>query len=156
MKKFNTAGMLAVLMLCLTACGSGTDAGETDMNSLTLVKNGSVENTIVESFDKEYYDLEGLNTMIGDSIEQYCAQNPTAEITLTRSEVTDDKVKVNMKYDSAATYMGYNPTLINNNVKTLVRTPNQGRRAFITLPVIIFIISALLLVASIVILFVLD
>ena len=29
MKKFNTAGMLAVLMLCLTACGSGTDAGET-------------------------------------------------------------------------------------------------------------------------------
>ena len=53
MKKFNTAGMLAVLMLCLTACGSGTDAGETDMNSLTLAKNGSVENTIVESFDKE-------------------------------------------------------------------------------------------------------
>ena len=112
MKKFNTAGMLAVLMLCLTACGSGTDAGETDMNSLTLAKNGSVENTIVESFDKEYYDLEGLNTMIGDSIEQYCTQNPTAEITLTRSEVTDDKVKVNMKYDSAATYMGYNSELL--------------------------------------------
>ena len=32
MKKFNTAGMLAVLMLCLTACyGLGTDAGETDI-----------------------------------------------------------------------------------------------------------------------------
>ena len=50
--------------------------------------------------------------MIGDSIEQYCTQNPTAEITLTRSEVTDDKVKVNMKYDSAATYMGYNSELL--------------------------------------------
>ena len=67
-----------------------------------------------------------------------------------------DNRREEMTDKDSATYMGYNPTLINNNVKTLVRTPNQGRRAFITLPVIIFILSALLLVASIVILFVLD
>lgn len=57
----------------------------------------------------------------------------------------------------SASYMGYNPTLINNNVKNLVRKANQNKKAaFVTLPVIIFILSALLLIASIIILFVLD
>lgn len=112
MKKFNTAGILAVLMMCLTACGSSTGARETGISTLKLDKNGSVEHTIVESFDKEYYDLDGLNSLIGGSIEQYCEENPTAEITLTGSEITDSKVIVNMKYDSAASYMGYNSQLL--------------------------------------------
>ena len=108
MKKLKAAGILAVLMIWLTACGSGADAGQETMNSLTLDKDGSVENTIIEGFDKDYYDLDGLNTMIKDSIEQYCRQNPTAEITLKGSEVSDGQVRVSMKYDSAASYMGYN------------------------------------------------
>lgn len=108
MKKLKAAGILAVLMIWLTACGSGADAGQETVNSLTLDKDGSVENTIIEDFDKDYYDLDGLNTMIKDSIEQYCRQNPTAEITLKGSEVSDGQVRVSMKYDSAASYMGYN------------------------------------------------
>ena len=68
-----------------------------------------------------------------------------------------DNRREEMTDKDSATYMGYNPTLINNNVKNIVGMPRQDRKAaFITLPVIIFIISALLLVASIVILFVLD
>ena len=112
MKRFNMAGILAVLLMCLTACGSGTDAGETSKSTIKLAKNGSVENTIIESFDKEYYDLEGLNTLIGDSIEQYCEENTTAEITLTSSKIADSNVVVDMKYDSAASYMGYNSQLL--------------------------------------------
>lgn len=112
MKKLKAAGILTVLMMWLTACGSGADAGQETINSLTLDKNGNVENTIIESFDKEYYDLDGLNTMIMDSIEQYCSQNPTAEITLMRSEVTDGQVRVTMKYDSAASYAGYNSEIL--------------------------------------------
>lgn len=54
----------------------------------------------------------------------------------------------------SATYMGYNPTLINNNVQSIVG--NHRKSAFISLPVIVFILSAVLLIASIVILFVLD
>ena len=54
----------------------------------------------------------------------------------------------------SAPYMGYNPTLINNNVQSIVG--NHRKSAFISLPVIVFILSAVLLIASIVILFVLD
>lgn len=108
MKKLKAAGILAVLMVWLTACGSGTDAEQETVNSLTLDKDGSVENMIIEGFDKAYYDLDGLNTMIKDSIEQYCRQNPSADITLKGSEVSDGQVRVSMKYDSAASYMGYN------------------------------------------------
>ena len=54
----------------------------------------------------------------------------------------------------SATYMGYNPTLINNNVHSIVG--NHRKSAFISLPVIIFILSSILLVISVVILFVLD
>ena len=108
MKKLKAAGILAVLMVWLTACGSGADAEQETVNSLILDKDGSVENMIIEGFDKDYYDLDGLNTMIKDSIEQYCRQNPSADITLKGSEVSDGQVRVSMKYDSAASYMGYN------------------------------------------------
>ena len=108
MKKLKAAGILAVLMVWLTACGSGAYAEQETVNSLTLDKDGSVENMIIEGFDKDYYDLDGLNTMIKDSIEQYCRQNPSADITLKGSEVSDGQVRVSMKYDSAASYMGYN------------------------------------------------
>ena len=108
MKKLKAAGILAVLMVWLTACGSGADAEQETVNSLPLDKDGSVENMIIEGFDKDYYDLDGLNTMIKDSIEQYCRQNPSADITLKGSEVSDGQVRVSMKYDSAASYMGYN------------------------------------------------
>lgn len=108
MKKLKAAGILAVLMVWLTACGSGVDAEQETVNSLILDKDGSVENMIIEGFDKDYYDLDGLNAMIKDSIEQYCRQNPSADITLKGSEVSDGQVRVSMKYDSAASYMGYN------------------------------------------------
>ena len=58
-------------MVWLTACGSGADAEQETVNSLILDKDGSVENMIIEGFDKDYYDLDGLNAMIKDSIEQY-------------------------------------------------------------------------------------
>ena len=76
---------------------------------------------------------------------------------IDNSLMKKDNRREEMTDKDSATYMGYNPTLINNNVKNIVGMPRQDRKAaFITLPVIIFIISALLLVASIVILFVLD
>lgn len=62
---------------------------------------------------------------------------------------------IKMENKDAITYMGYNPNLINSNVKSLVKRPNKNN-AFISLPVIIFILSAMLLVASTIILFALD
>ena len=75
MKKLKAAGILAVLMVWLTACGSGADAEQETVNSLTLDKDGSVENMIIEGFDKDYYDLDGLNTMINDSAASYMGYN---------------------------------------------------------------------------------
>lgn len=65
-----------------------------------------------------------------------------------------DEQNNEMYAKNSATYMGYNPTLINNNVHSIVG--NHRKSAFISLPVIVFILSAVLLIASIVILFVLD
>lgn len=110
MKKLGTAGILAVLAVMLTACGAKTDTEKAAnaINTLTLEKDGSVQNIIIESFEQEYYDLDGLNTMIQDSIAEYKKQNPTAEITLVASELMDGQVCVTMKYDSSNSYMGYN------------------------------------------------
>ena len=65
-----------------------------------------------------------------------------------------DEQNNEMYEKDSATYMGYNPTLINNNVRSIVG--NRRKSAFISLPVIIFILSAVLFVASIVVLFILD
>lgn len=60
----------------------------------------------------------------------------------------------------SALYNGYNQTLINQNVRKLVKVKGSRNShksaAFARLPVMIFILSALLLIASIILLFVVD
>lgn len=59
----------------------------------------------------------------------------------------------------SAVYPGYNPTLIQSNAKKLVKVKgvhNGKSAAFVHLPVIVFVLSALLLIASMILLFVMK
>ena len=60
----------------------------------------------------------------------------------------------------SAMYPGYNQTLINQNVKKMVKVKgvrgSNKSAAFVSLPVVIFVLSSLLLIASIILLFVIE
>lgn len=113
-------------------------------NTLEEVRQEIQENASKE--EKNTY----LSSLPKDNIYRGDIENSL----LNKKENHQNRLNDEMSEKDSATYMGYNPTLINNNVRSIVG--NHKKSAFVSLPVIVFILSAILLIASIVILFVLD
>ena len=136
-----------------------------DVTSSVVGKNESVSN-MVDSVDSVPQNtLEEVREKIEESSlekeENDKYSSAPLKDNIYRGDVDNsilnkkkDEQNNEMYEKDSATYMGYNPTLINNNVRSIVG--NHRKSAFISLPVIIFILSAVLFVASIVVLFVLD
>lgn len=114
MRKFTVTGILMLLIACMMGCGADSSEGEELVTSVSLQKDGSIKGVIVEDFDKAYYDVNALETMIQEAISDYDKQNPTAEITLESCEMleNENKVKVVMTYDSAQSYAGFNSKIL--------------------------------------------
>lgn len=108
-----------------------------------------VRQEIQENSSKEEKSTD-LSSLPKDNIYRGDIENSL----LNKKENHQNRLNEEMREKDSATYMGYNPTLINNNVRSIVG--NHKKSAFVSLPVIVFILSAILLIASIVILFVLD
>ena len=136
-----------------------------DVTSSVVGKNESVSN-MVDSVDsvpqntlEEVREKIEENSLEKEEKDKY--SSALLKDNIYRGDVDNsilnkkkDEQNNEMYAKDSATYMGYNPTLINNNVQSIVG--NHRKSAFISLPVIVFILSAVLLIASIVILFVLD
>ena len=113
MKKYKIIGVLASLVLGMTACGTGKDlVGDALMNSVSIAKDGSIESMIVEDFTESYYNVEDLNQMIQSTISDYQKVAPESVISIEACEMVDQKVKVVLKYNDAAAYTGYNSELL--------------------------------------------
>lgn len=109
-----------------------------------------VRQEIQENSSKEEEKSTYLSSLPKDNIYRGDIENSL----LNKKENHQNRLNEEMSEKDSATYMGYNPTLINNNVRSIVG--NHKKSAFVSLPVIVFILSAILLIASTVILFVLD
>ena len=61
-------------VLCLLAgCGGGESVPE--RNTVSIQKDGTIRQTIVEQFEPEYYDIEELNTMAQEKIARLGSTN---------------------------------------------------------------------------------
>lgn len=116
----------AILMICfcmlgLTACGEVVDLDQetktkkvkdevaATTSSISIEKDGTISNTIVEDFFESYYDEDGLKAMIKSSITKYNAENaPNVNIKLKSCTVKDGVVNVLMEYGDYQTYAGFN------------------------------------------------
>lgn len=115
MKKFMRVGktfalVLCVLVLGLTACGNETkeNAGEAQISSVSVKKDGSISSRIIEDFAQSYYDTDGLKAMIETSIAEYKAQNSQAQISLQKCEEKQGVIEVLMEFGSDRDYAGFN------------------------------------------------
>lgn len=112
MKKYGIfAALLCLLCFWMTACGvSRAESDNLQESSLTIQKDGSILNVIVESFGQDYYSVEGLSDMIQTNIEDYVSRHAFASITLQSAAlILDDScVRVELQYDSADTYAAFN------------------------------------------------
>ena len=73
-KKVISAMLSGVLMLSLAGCGKAAKLPETVVNtSLVVEKNGKVVSYLVNTFDKDFYSLDGLTQMVQEEAEEFNA-----------------------------------------------------------------------------------
>lgn len=115
MRIHNLRGM-AGLLLCtavLTGCGVAKLPDTVEHTSLSIDKTGAITSYTVGVFDKEYYDLEELQTMGREEVAAYNTEHQTGDaVPLTLEQVAelpgeDGSVMVSYRYDSAETYRNY-------------------------------------------------
>jgi hypothetical protein len=109
MRKF-IGVMLVTCVLGLTACGFGdTSANNSTVgSSITINKNGSISNSIVEEFEESYYDIDSLKTMIETSISEYNNRNSGAGISLKSCKMVNSMANVTIEYGNYSAYSGFN------------------------------------------------
>lgn len=95
--------MIAVTLgavCCLVGCNAEK---EKEITTLTLQEDGSIVHTIVESFDRNYYDADELSAMADQKIGDY-----GGTVACESVETKDDKVIVKMTYGTGEDYAGFN------------------------------------------------
>ena len=113
-KKFLTAGLSGLLILSLTGCGQAAKLPETVENtSLVVEKDGKVTSYLVNTFDKDFYNLDGLTQMVEEEAEEFNAthteatENPMNVKTVQMLE-EGDTVQVVQEFADTESYADYN------------------------------------------------
>lgn len=99
------AVVLAVLCsVMLPGCGT---SAEKEITTITVEKDNSLTSTIVEVFDRDYYDADDLKEYTLDAVAAYNTASGGA-VSVSKVEVKDGVVEVEMKYGNAQDYAGFN------------------------------------------------
>lgn len=106
MKKLACVMLLACLTAAgLTGCTKGNDAKQT---TLYVDHNGRVTSAIVESLDKDYYDMKELQDWTQQEVDAYNKENGDDAVVIKKCEKEDKNAKVTLEYASMKDYSEFN------------------------------------------------
>lgn len=105
--KFLTA-MLVIIMAAyfVTGCGDGSSEDGAEMDMLSVKKDGSIEQKIIDQFEMDYYDIDELAAKAQEKIDGYTEAE--GDIILQSAENNDGKIVVKMIYKSGEYYEQFN------------------------------------------------
>lgn len=105
MRKIISSMFCILLVFALSSCGlfSGPDT-----NTVFVKKDGTIIGTLVETFDKKYYDKKELENYINEEINDYKKSTGKSTIKLKSFKVKDKKAKVEIQYETAKDYKEFN------------------------------------------------
>lgn len=98
------AAVLLLVLLMLTACGS---AEPEEISTIEVQKDGSIIQSTVGSFDKDYYSKEDLESFAKEEIQSYSASGDGTIELSDISMLDDGNVKLTLKFDNSETYMAF-------------------------------------------------
>lgn len=113
-KKCLTTVLSGILVLSLSGCGQTAKLPEEVVNtSLVVEKDGEVISYLVNTFDKEFYSLDGLEEMVKNEAEEFNAAHtdtPEEALTVKTVQALGDgaMVQVVQEFDSTDSYAEYN------------------------------------------------
>ena len=103
MKKSVCLGLLIGLLSIMAGCGSSVP-GE---NTIAVDKKGKITDTIVEDFDKDYYDSEELQSEIEEELAKYNQNYASDPITLKKFAVKDGQATLQLLFTESKYYEEY-------------------------------------------------
>lgn len=103
MKKCIRMWFLALGILLLAGCGSAVPGDDT----ISIDKKGRVTCTVVEDFDKDFYDADELKAMIDEDIADYNVNFGQDHLKLKKYEVKNGIAVLQTQFDEAKYYADY-------------------------------------------------
>lgn len=127
-KKIFTICISCFLVLLCACAGNPADAEET---TITVSKKGRVFERIVESFGKDYYNIEELKGEFSRSVSDYNNSIGDEEISLKNIELKESKVYVDLDFKGPSDYEKFvGETLF---IGTISDAYDEGYRMDVTL-----------------------
>ncbi len=111
MQKFLLYTVLAFCLIFTAGCKNKERIISVDevKNNTILVKNdGTVQSATVETFDKEYYNLDELKTFITDQIGKYNQTNGQDAIVFGSLDLKDGNAVLILNYSNLEHYKTFN------------------------------------------------
>lgn len=105
MKKWISSICLLVVTLLLGGCGSSFNPSA---SCLYIQKDGKLTQAIVESFEKDYYNLTEFESMMKKELNAYNQKFGEEKITVQRLEEKNDTLYLLLDYEDSDTYSEYN------------------------------------------------
>ena len=103
MRKAIQVWLLMVGLVLLAGCGSKVPEDDT----ISVDKKGRITCTVVEDFDKDFYDAEELEALIKEDIADYNLNFGQDHLTLKDYEVKDGIAVLQTQFDEAKYYADY-------------------------------------------------
>lgn len=111
MKKVTLVLLGTLFLVVMTGCGKNKvsiTAEDVTKNTIVIKDDNTVQSSIVEDFDKEYYSQEELETFIKDEVTNYNEKNGKDQIKMHSIYVADQKASVVFNYNDIDDYSVFN------------------------------------------------
>ena len=117
MKKTFALCLCCLTVILLVACGQSQLAGSYQTTTIEALKDGSLNYYLVDTFEKEYYELAGLADLAKDEVAKFQEENRSASadcVRVTSVELVEgakDLVSVNYRFADSASFEKFNHCL---------------------------------------------
>ncbi|WP_455717016.1 hypothetical protein [Anaerosporobacter sp.] len=113
MKKITLVLLSTLLLVGMTGCGKdkiSISAEDVTTNTIVIKKDNTVQSSIIEDFNKDYYNKEELKTFINEEVAVYNKENGENQIKMHSLHVKDQKASVVFNYNDIEDYSSFNGT----------------------------------------------
>lgn len=111
MKKVTLVLLGTIFLVAMTGCGKNKlsiTAEDVTTNTIVIKKDNTVQSSIVEDFDKDYYSQEELEAFINEEVTDYNEKNGEDQIKMHSIHVADQKASVVFNYNDIDDYAVFN------------------------------------------------
>lgn len=108
--------MLVAVVLSFVGCKKKAAESEAEAyavnHKIEVDSEGTIIETLVEKFEKDYYSKEELTAFVGEEIGEYSKKAGVNKIAISGLEESDDKISLEMRYEAYEDYAAFNDVVL--------------------------------------------